>query len=207
MDHILYWNGVALEANRRDFSNEPGKDKPNPEQGGPTLSSRAMAIVHLAMYDAHAGVINSPALPRYLSSPASPAVGASAAAAVAAAAHACLSALHPRQKPHFDAAHQAAGLSGPGLTGGHAFGLAVAQAMLAERSGDPGASDNGYASSMHPGGHRPDPANPGQGHHAPFYGARSKCFAVTARHGLDVPPAQGGAEYDKAVKQVRGKGI
>ncbi|NOS82039.1 MAG: vanadium-dependent haloperoxidase, partial [Nitrospira sp.] len=42
---------------------------------------------------------------------------------------------------------------------------------------------------------------------APFYGARSKCFAVTARHGLDVPPAQGGAEYDKAVKQVRGKGI
>lgn len=207
MDHILYWNGVALEANRRDFSNEPGKDKPNPEQGGPTLSSRALAIVHLAMYDAHAGVINSPALPRYLSSPASPAAGASAAAAVAAAAHACLSALHPRQKPHFDAAHQAAGLSGPGLAGGHNFGLSVAQAVLAERSGDPGASDNGYAASMHPGGHRPDPANPGQGHHAPFYGARSKCFAVTARHGLDVPPAQGGAEYDKAVKQVRGKGI
>lgn len=52
MDHILYWNSVALDANRRDFSNLPGTDKPNPEQGGPTLSSRALAIVHLAMYDA-----------------------------------------------------------------------------------------------------------------------------------------------------------
>ena len=38
MDHILYWNSVALEANRRDFSNEPGTSKPATEQGGPTLS-------------------------------------------------------------------------------------------------------------------------------------------------------------------------
>lgn len=81
MDHILYWNNVALEANRRDFSNVPDTDSPSPEQNGPTLSSRALAIVHLAMYDAHAGVINNPAtLPRYLVSPATPAGGASAAA-------------------------------------------------------------------------------------------------------------------------------
>jgi vanadium chloroperoxidase len=66
MDHILYWNNVAIEANKRDFSNVPGTSKPSPEQGGPTLSSRALAIVHLAMYDAHAGVVNNPAvLPRY----------------------------------------------------------------------------------------------------------------------------------------------
>jgi hypothetical protein len=62
MDHILYWNYVALEANRRDFSNGPGTERPSPEQGGPTLSSRALAIVHLAMYDAHSGVISGPAL-------------------------------------------------------------------------------------------------------------------------------------------------
>lgn len=212
MDHILYWNNVALEANRRDFSNEPGKDKPSPEQGGPTLSSRALAIVHLAMYDAHAGVVSSASLPRYLAAPPNPGVGASASAAVAAAAHACLSALFPRQKPHFDAAHLAVGLSGAGLAEGHDFGVAVAQAMLADRKDDPSASDNGYPGSMHPSGHRPDPANPTQGYHAPFYGARSKCFAVTPqpgtiRHELDAPPAYGGAEYDKALKQVRGKGI
>lgn len=207
MDHILYWNSVALDANRRDFSNEPGKDKPAPEQGGPTLSSRALAIVHLAMYDAHAGIVGGAGLPRYLATPPNPAAGADASAAVAAAAHACLSALYPRQKAHFDAAHLAAGLSGAGVAAGHAFGLAVAQAMLANRKDDPSPSDNGYAASMHPCGHRPDPANPTQGYHAPFYGARSKGFAVTARHELDAPPAHGSAEYNKAVKQVRGKGI
>lgn len=208
MDAILYWNDVALEANRRDFSNEPGKDKPSPEQGGPTLSSRALAIVHLAMYDAHAGVVNNAAtLPRYLAAPASPAAGASAAAAVAAAAHACLSALYPRQKAHFDTAHTKAGLSGAGLAAGHAFGLAVAQAMLADRKADAGASDSGYAASMNPCAHRVDPANPAQGYHAPFYGAGTKCFAVSARHGLNAPPAHGGQEYERALKQVRGKGI
>ena len=207
MDHILYWNSVALEANRRDFSNVPGKDKAEPEQGGPTLSSRAMAIVHLAMYDAHAGVVGGPNLPRYLSLPASPAPVASAAAAVAAAAHACLSALYPRQKPHFDSAHQAAGLSGAGLAEGHAFGLAVAAAMLADRASDPSASDNGYAASMHRGGHRPDPANPGQGYHAPFYGKRSKLFAATELFELDASPVIGSPAYESALDQVRGKGI
>lgn len=99
---------MAFDANRRDFSNDPGTDKPAPEQGGPTLSSRGLAIVHLAMYDAHAGVVNLPAPPRYSATPPNPATGASAAAAaaaaVAAAVHACLSALYPRQKPQFDAA-------------------------------------------------------------------------------------------------------
>ena len=207
MDHILYWNSVALDANRRDFSNEPGKDKPAPEQGGPTLSSRALAIVHLAMYDAHAGAIGGAALPRYLPAPPSPAPGASAAAAVAAAAHACLSALYPRQKPNFDAALSAAGLSGAGVNEGSAFGLQVAKAILQDRGGDPPAGAAGYFSSSAPGRHRPDPANSAQGFHAPFYGAGSKCFAVTARHGLLAPPAHGSVEYNRALKQVRGKGI
>ncbi len=64
MDPILYWNSVAREVNRRDFSNVAGTDKPSPEQGGPTLSSRAVAIVHLAMYDAHAGRRSKRALVR-----------------------------------------------------------------------------------------------------------------------------------------------
>lgn len=208
MDSILYWNAVALEANKRDFSNVPGTDKPAPEQGGPTLSSRALAIIHLAMYDAHAGVVNNPlTLPRYITAPPSPPATADAASAVAAAAHACLSALYPRQKPHFDDAHRGASLSGTGLAAGHDFGLAVAQEHLKSRKDDPRAGDDGYAASMHACGHRPDPANSGQGYHAPFYGAKSHCFAVTARHGLLPPPAHGGQEYDRALKQVRGKGI
>ena len=208
MDHILYWNQVALDANKRDFSNVPGTDKPSPEQGGPTLSSRALAIVHLAMYDAHAGARNIVDLPRYLADPISPAGGTHAAAAVAAAAHCCLSALFPRQKAHFDEAHLKAGLAGSGMAEGHAFGLAVAQAMLADRAADPGAGDTGYAAPIHRGAHRPDPANPGQGYHAPFYGARSKLFAVqNQRYQLDAPPAHGSADYTRALRDVRGRGI
>jgi hypothetical protein len=60
MDPILFWNEVVLEANRVSFTNSVN------EQPGPTLSSRAMAIVHLAMYDAYAGVHGFPAnLPKY----------------------------------------------------------------------------------------------------------------------------------------------
>ncbi len=61
MDSILFWNDVALEANRVSFTNGAGV------QDGPTLSSRALAIVHLAMYDAFAAVTGNPVtLPAYL---------------------------------------------------------------------------------------------------------------------------------------------
>src|SRR5687767_8123561 len=84
-DPILFWNQIALEANRISHTN--GMD----EQTGPTLSSRALAIAHLAMYDAYAGVINDPVnLPRYIPNPAAPSLGASPDAAVAAAAHTAL---------------------------------------------------------------------------------------------------------------------
>jgi vanadium chloroperoxidase len=203
MDSILYWNEVALEANR--VSHTDGKDVGTL---GPTLSSRAMAIVHLAMYDAYAGVIDKPAdLPPYLPGLPMPATGASANAAVAAAAHATLSALYPSQKAFFDLKHAQAGLMEPGLKAGHDFGLIVAQRMLDDRKGDPDASDNGYAASMARGAHRQDPDHPDQGFHAPFYGARSKCFAVTARHELGAPPQPDDPEYLQALREVRGKGI
>lgn len=202
MDPILFWNDVALEANRESHTN--GED----EQTGPALSSRALAIVHLAMYDAYAGVINDPTnLPPYLPSLPAPVPGASADAAVAAAAHATLSKLFPSQKPFFDQEHLKAGLTGPGLNEGHEFGLAVAQKLLDDRKDDPGIGDDGYAASMARGAHRVDPDNPAQGFHAPFYGARCKCFAVTARHELDPPPQTGTSAYIQALREVRSKGI
>jgi len=203
MDPILFWNEVALETNRVSHTDADKK-----EQTGPTLSSRALAIVHLAMYDAYAGVINDPTnLPPYLPGlPAAP-PGASADAAVAAAAHATLSKLFPSQKTFFDQKHMEAGLAGPGLNEGHEFGLAVAQKLLDDRKDDPDASDDGYATSMARGAHRPDPDNPGQGYHAPYYGARSKCFAVTDRWELLPPPPLGTAAYIQALREVRSKGI
>ncbi len=207
-DHILYWNEVALEANRVDFTFVPSNASgPQPEQGGPTLSSRALAIVHLAMYDAHAGAVNNPAiLPRYLAVPASPA-NANPAAAVAAAAHTVLCALYPRQRAFFEARLLGAGLIGAGITEGHDFGLRVARAHLDDRKDDPDASDLQYSASMGKPHHRPDPQNPGQGFHAPHYGRDSRCFAVKDRHELNAPPATNQPAYLDALRQVRGKGI
>lgn len=202
MDAILYWNEVALEANRESHTN--GKQ----EQTGPSLSARALGIVHLAMYDAFAGVSgNPPELPPYLPGLPPAAAGASADAAVAAAAQATLSKLFPSQKAYFDLKHLQAPLPGPGLAEGHDFGLLVAQRLLADRSDDPGTGDNGYALSTARGRHRVDPDNPDQGYHAPFYGAKSKGFAVTIRHELLPPPLPGTAPYIRALREVRGRGI
>jgi hypothetical protein len=197
MDPILFWNDVALEANRVSHTN--GKN----ERTGPTLSSRALAIVHLAMYDAFAGVAKDPAnLPPYIGGIPVP-DDASRRAAVAAAAHATLSELFPSQSAFFDLALAGAGdESNPG----HTFGVAVAQKILADRADDPDASDKGYEHSLKRGRHRPDPDQPGQGFHAPFYGAKSKGFAITTRHTLDDPPFDDN-EYRKALREVRGKGI
>src|SRR5687768_15866613 len=128
-DPILYWNDVALEANRISHTN--GKN----EQTGPTLSSRALAIVHLAMYDAYVGVDVGAGLAPYLpaGSHPGPQAGASVDAAVAAAAHATLSALFSSQRGFFDRKHLEAGLSGAGLAEGHEFGLLVARAILEDR--------------------------------------------------------------------------
>lgn len=198
-DPILLWNLVSLEANRVSHTN--GLD----EQTGPTRSSRALAIVHLAMYDALAGVRNDPVnLPRYLPAPPNPPPGGSVDDAVATAAHATLVHLFPGQKAFFDLVLQAVG------NPSDAFGQAVADAIIADRVNDPLAISPGYIPSPARGKHRPDPDNPGQGFHGAYYGAKSKGFAITQRFELAPPPfdaAGPNTEYRNALRQVRGLGI
>jgi Vanadium chloroperoxidase N-terminal domain len=201
-DPILLWNEVALEANRVSHTNGKG------EQAGPPLSARALAIVHLAMYDAYAGIVQGPELPRY--DPAGPAAprGADPSAAVAAAAHLALTTLFPSQHSFFDS--MLAGAGNPSDPG-HKFGQDVAKAMLADRQDDPGAGSTTYRPSPDRGHHRPDPDNQGQGFHAPDYGRRSKGFGIRTRLELAAPPQPGtdtkDKEYRAALRQVRSKGI
>jgi Vanadium chloroperoxidase N-terminal domain len=196
-DSILFWNEVALEANRVSHTNGAM------EQTGPTLSSRALAIVHLAMYDAYAAVNPSAGLSPYLPGLPSPPSGASVQAAVAGAAHTTLSALFPSQRAFFNARlSEAGGILNPGYD----FGVSVAFAILQDRAEDPNASDTGFLPSLARGRHRVDPDNPGQGFHAPFYGARSRGFAITERHELKPPPFDN-QEYLTALREVRGRGI
>jgi vanadium chloroperoxidase len=82
----------------------------------------------------------------------------------------------------------------------------VGEAILADREKDPTADQGDYKPKQQRGKHRPDPDNPGQGFYAPFYGAKSKGFAITKRHELADPPFDND-EYRRALKEVRGKGI
>ena len=103
MDAITYWNEAVQEADR--VTHTTG-DRREAGARGPAGSSRAFAIVHLAMHDAYFSIVTpaSGKIATYLGAllPAPPA-GASDEAAIAAAAHATLSALYPAQKAFFDA--------------------------------------------------------------------------------------------------------
>ncbi|MBK8054817.1 MAG: hypothetical protein IPK35_16500 [Saprospiraceae bacterium] len=90
-DQILYWNEVALEANKVSHSNGMN------EQTGPPLSSRALAMVHLAMYDAYVGTTPGTTLPVYLTGPVSPLGISDRDTAIATAACTMLSKLYPSQ--------------------------------------------------------------------------------------------------------------
>ncbi|MDQ3041521.1 MAG: phosphatase PAP2 family protein [Acidobacteriota bacterium] len=205
MDSILFWNAVALEANRVSHS-DPAKG----EQTGPPLSSRALAIVHLAMYDAYAAITGGAGFPRYLTAPATVPLpppsppGLLVANAVAGAAHKTLSELYKAQRGYFDDQLSSFDTADPYF----AFGAAVGDALLMFRAADPGVGDNGYMAHTGKYRHRADPDNSGQGYHAPFYGAQSKGFAVSVRHKLAAPPSgPGNAKYLEAFNQVRAKGI
>ena len=105
-DPILFWNEVALEANKEDHT-APAMGE---SQLGPTLSSRAICLVHLAIHDAYFGVrgileIPMPAPQKlYLASQPTFAVNtlATRSAAVSGAAATILSTLYSRQRTMFE---------------------------------------------------------------------------------------------------------
>src|SRR4051812_27326075 len=174
-DYILVWNDVALEANR--VSHTDG----NKEQNGPALSSRALAIVHLAMYDAYAGVAN---LPHYdPTTPPAPG-GSTTQAAVGGAAFQALMNLYPSQLEYFTSQFA---MHGDPANPGDKYGRDIAQKLLDDREDDPPVSQGKYRPRNGRGKHRLDPDNLGQGVYGPRYGT-SKAFAVKARPDLDAPP-------------------
>ena len=101
-DLVRRWNEIAIDASGLDHTPvAPDEARVFGEQYGPTRSSRAMAIVHIAIFDAviaidggyrsYTGISPSPK-------------EASVNAAIAQAAHDTLSVLFSSQAPSFDAA-------------------------------------------------------------------------------------------------------
>ncbi|HUS91039.1 MAG TPA: PEP-CTERM sorting domain-containing protein [Phycisphaerae bacterium] len=146
-DAVLQWNQAICEAIRAtDLVANPG------------LSSRNMAMMNLAAYDAVMGILGTHE--SFYVMPAAPA-GASPRAAATEASYGVLSALYPSEQAALDVlrAQQLGALpADQARTDGMAWGQAVASAILAWRSTD-GANDPPvqYLPSPDPGTWHPDP--------------------------------------------------
>lgn len=214
-DIILDWNLVALETLRRSYTvaTVHGEGM-KPEQPGPVLGARALAITHLAMHDAFFGATD-PAHPRYsmgLAVPAPTVAVNEPRFAVSAAAFTALSRLYPAQQPILQAFFALTGAASP-ANASHSFGVAVAEAILADRDGDPNEKAmTPYVPGSERGKHRVDPDNPAQGFYASDYGERARLFAATQKFGLAAPPFEVSPgvptpDYKRALEQVKSKGI
>jgi hypothetical protein len=97
---VRHWNEIAINASGIDHTPvTPGENRVFGEQLGPGRTGRAMAIVHIAIFDAVNAIAGG--YQSYTSLPPAPA-GTSMDAAIAQAAHDTLVALYPSQTASFD---------------------------------------------------------------------------------------------------------
>src|SRR5262245_54227462 len=134
---LIHWNRIAIDASGVDHTPvASGENRVFGEQLGPGRSSRAMAMVHIAMFDALNAVVGGFTSYTGTQAPHGP---MSVDAAIRQAAHDSLAALFPSQAPTFDAylaedlaavrnAHQKAN--------GIVLGQRAAAAILAMRLND-----------------------------------------------------------------------
>src|SRR5437773_3027876 len=101
LDSLHHWNVIAINASGLDHTPvAPGENRVFGEQLGPGRSSRAMAIVHIAMFDALDAVVGGFA--SYTGTQAAPGP-VSVDAAISQAAHDTLAAVFPSQTATLDA--------------------------------------------------------------------------------------------------------
>lgn len=208
-DSILDWNAIALSAVAEDYSHTFGP----PDQKGPTHTSRALAIIHLAMFDA-ANCITPRATP-YLAihSPAKE-KKVSLDAAVAQAAADTLTALYPKQEAIFAASlkqYLAPLKNTTARNNGIQIGRDVARDILMNRSQDGSDVSLTYRPTGAVGEHNVDPLNPGQGfldpgwgHVQPFSPSHNFHYVPSAPPALDSPAY---AVAFNEVKSLGGDGI
>ena len=189
-DTVLDWNDILLDAVRLDRT-------------APPIASRAMAIVHAAIYDAvnsisrtgEAYLVEHIAHPR-----------ASLPAAAAAAAHTTLAALFPAQVSTFDAALAStlgAISDGPLEDAGVAVGQFVANQILAARSND-GATDTvSYTPGTEPGDWQPTAPAFAPSLLPQWPDLDPFCMVDGAQFQAEGPPELASAEYAAAFNQVK----
>jgi hypothetical protein len=197
-DVVLEWNQVALEAVKKDY--DLGT---TPEQPGPGGTARALAIVHVAMYDAVMAFDRHhlPYLHDYHA-----AAGASLDAAVAQAAHDTLASLFPRQRASIDAAlaTSMADVPAAARSAGVALGQEIAADCLTSREGDGAVDDMSFTPGTQPGEWRPDPLHPTQIAWGPNWG-QVKPFEIESAADYAMPsvPDMTSQAYTDAFNEVK----
>jgi Vanadium chloroperoxidase N-terminal domain/PAP2 superfamily len=214
---IEFWHDVCMEVVRRDFSKKPDGSIA-PDQGGPTRTSRALAIAHLAMHDAHFGTTNPAAtylqrLPVPVPLPPPPAP-MSTDSAIGTAAAICLLSTYPSHAAYINRMSAVFIDTHPDATArdnGHRYGEAIATLLTTLRKGDGAGDPMAYRPSTAYGRHREDPYASGQGFLSPQWG-NVKHFCLAARVPLDPPPGYSlpdylsDADYRADLKEVKEEG-
>jgi len=201
-DPILDWNAIAIEVNRLSYSGGVVND-----EVGPTRSSRALAIEHVAMFDAWNSIHHR--FTAYLVM-APDANGASDVAAVAVAAHDTIVAMYPSQQAYVDAQLSQTLENIPDVrmrTRGILVGRYVAQAILTARADDGSQIPGQYIPDGLPGHHQADPLNPDQGFLTPAWGGVTP-FGIQSTADVPTPPVPSmtSSEYTQAFNQVMALG-
>lgn len=214
MNVLFQWSDVALEANRKDHTGAMMAV----DQRGPTRSSRALALVQIAVHDAVFSIIkpgtgdNPKGYKPYLQGAVRPTVAqtpANLALAVATAAYGVLKTLYPSQVGDFDAALTLSRMAAVGADpNAETVGVAIAADLLALRASD-GADGSRPASRPprnHPAAHQADPFNPDQGLHGARYG-EADYFSLRAPLPLADAPLPGDSLYKRHYENVKRFGV
>ncbi len=193
-DEVTNWNEILLQAVRTGATPPPA-------------ASRAMACVHVAVYDAVNAIDGSHEA--YLNEVPTAPEGASLAAAAAAAAHSVLIGLYPAQQATFDealATSLAAIADGDAKDDGVALGESVAAAILSERGADHSADVVEYTPGTDPGDWQPTPPAfaPSLAPQWPILTPFAMTSGSQFRSGG--PPALDSAEYAAAFNETKAIG-
>jgi hypothetical protein len=210
-ERIRHWNRIAIDASGLDHTPlGPGEtNRVFGEQLGPGRASRAMAIVHIALFEAANAVAGR--YRSYINLPRAP-QGTSVDAAIAQGAHDTLAAMFPSQRPGFRealTADLATIPNGSEKVRGIALGRVAALAILARRANDGSRvaepqMDVGYIPGDEPGEWRQDPISQipialgaNWGRVRPFVMRSPSQFRVPP------PPAMTSAAYTAAFNEVK----
>jgi len=217
LDSIHRWNTIAINASGLDHTPvAPGEIRTFGEQLGPTRASRAIAIVHIAIFDSVNAVLGGYQSYSGLQSVKPP---VSLDAAVAQAAHDTLAALYPSQASAFDSllADDLAKVSNKNERAkGVSLGQRAAAAILALRTNDGSQIPEphlgvDYFPNQMPGYWRQDPISlipVALGAH--WGDCRTFVVQSSSQFRVPPPPAMNSAEYATAyaeAKSVGGDGV